>query len=1104
MPEPESENKKNPTTVEPIEGVIEQMLASLKEKKECVDELCDRVAEKLKNRLVLDEFKQWLGKDSIRPSSDLPWIELLRPEAVKDAAFGGAAWDCLQVVVLAYLPGPRYFQGIYIYSNLHDHTSLKRMKESFQVPHLSGALGWMSACSLNPNNKEHDSYVTIYDAQLDLRGRSAVPDLWLGDRSVLGFPVSIKIGNRELASISGFVFFSHPVPGVFPEPSDEKRGLSKAFTDVRKMYESALASTIESHIFRDYSKFILTSREKPKESERIPLLRLSDDDPTGFLVSILFESGPTGALSVECEINEDVFLETMSWYLRVASMYPEKWEPKFVRHLRRLGDLIEGANVHHLVPIVWYSPGEKQAVQNLYPAGIPKEDREHLAALLNQTTHEPDMPQLKQRPGGVRGGLADISNLYRVASVHSRHFDLVVPIYCERESSTISLGFFRFNCDASDIRDAGKVESAFQNLWRALKETHDEINADIARLIFALEEGRYNSGTSHSRQPKGKKRSTEVQHIRLWMDASHLISEWLAWQMQRLVLHLTTSEPTPEQPPGPDEELISFALKAFPSPHNEKLEREFNSCSSKWGELLNRPMDPFVNPFPEITFITFWPRLKLPVLNDIAQIVRRKGPSAEEKFSGLLLEDPGLLRMLTILAPMLDPGEEVIWQSGGPRSNENWENLDFGVPTSGDITSLKVKGLSNVKSPALDITWEQTEEHHLRLRWDCEDGDAQRRYLGRAISVAPGTVARRLGKYILAGLEVKLQPNGLDELNDREFDRSRYYDILKFVDSPEREELKERIGWLERLMLYEARDAAGWRILRVKEHPPAFLAVLCDQRVNRSAVLAFRDFALANARAFYVARENEAQREAAEDYNRSLYAVAHGYKAPIGQLVLAVSQAKAFISNNLDKQLVQTEMKKLEDMITSAETLAEDAMFYAWRKTESTLKPQTWRDMRKQIELVIQAIDLPRSPRVQFDHGNLDEDAKVDISPYLWRHLLSKLIYNGLEHGIEDPKESTSFEVFLRPEIIEQRLVLSISNFVSAEKQEEAVTRVRTGLKDGQLELKKGEPSAPRKKHGYGLIEAYTCCRLLRIEAKVEANKKASQLVISLWMALTG
>jgi signal transduction histidine kinase len=1095
MSRPEEMDQQDGTTVESIETIVRQMLDMLKDYK-------DQLSELIVQRLLveppsgvnnpLEEFRDWLEQGNF-DDMNLKWLGPFLGGSTDRDILKEAAWDCLQVVVLAYLPGPQYFQGAYIHSELRTPERLERIKLSFRVPHLNGAVGWMSARQLDAKVKPKPPYELLYDAQLDLRGRVAVSDLHLGNRSVLGFPVSINTQNCELASISGFVFFSHPVPGVFPAPDHE---LAQVFKDIRAQYESGLASAIESYIFRRYGKYVLTEREALTKSERTPLLTLSDDDPTGFLVTVLFESEPAGTLSAECEINEDVLLETTSWHLRVANIYPEKWGPRFVQHMRRLADLIEGPNIHLRVPVVWFSRKDADNPafsQKWYPSEW-RADSSVLAESLNATLQSGgDRP--RSELAGVENSLNDIMRLFGSLSGPNRQADLVIPIYGEDEGSIASLGFFRLNCEAPATQTDVEVDSAFHNLWRSLKSLHGELNPEIARLLLEFEK---------------EHKPTDVQHVKLWLDTSHLLSEWLARQIHQVVWRLTNLAPFPKQREEVDyETLLGFALETLSSPGDDGLMLAFKACLEKCKALLAAPIDGIIEPLPEIAFVSCWPRMKVPVIRNIAQVKPEVKSSAESEFANLMAADPGLLRILTIFASMPGVDEEIsLVPPQAEVSDGQWAHVNFGFSTSRDMAHLKVKRFHQ-NGLVMDIEWQQGSEtgsttRQVRLRWDHGERATQPRNLGsHAISVVPQTVARWLGAHLLAGLDLRLAPDTQREMLAQNFNPRAYHRILKYVVSPDGRKMEDQFENLERAMLYGTSEAAGWRMLLVKSSPPAFLAALCDRNVKRPAVLAFRDFALANAKAFHVAREYDAQREAADEYARNLSAIAHGYKGPIRQLGFAVDDARKIISGSKDRLEAEEQLDQLQKMVRSARQLASDAITYAWRKARSIRMDDTdGKELRDQINEVIRALDRPRFPQVEFDGDALDQTVVVKSASSLWRHLLSKLIDNALTEVKEYPEQ----KVFLRAEVEPERLVLRITNYISTESLSstnetlsERCERVRVGLTEGRAKPRE-EGSNSGEKSGYGLIEAYNCCAILGIKADVEADEEASRLLITLAM----
>jgi len=1110
MPNTETTLKLSGASVESIGAVITQIVKSFDEDEQNRKDLREIISRRLKgNKRVRDDFIQWLKSGDF--TSDLPWLAQVREGETTYEVLEQAALSCLQVMVMAYLPGTRYFQGAYIHSCLWDGTSLKSIKSAFRVPHLSGAVGWMTSRALNTE----DPYVVIPDAQLDLRGRVAVPDLHLGNRSVLGFPVSLIANNKELASISGFVFFSHPVPGIFPQPSghksDAEKRLAEVFANIRRVNESAIASAIESFIFRRYGKSVLAAQLNPSDARRVPLLALSDDDPTGFLVSILFESDSEGNLKSECEISESVLLETTAWLLRIASIYPEKWAPRFVEHMMQLGQLIEKTDTLRKVPMMWFSRGDSSGIRKLYPPGsdLPP-------ALANPTGYfdqtPPDAPDASQSPdgrGNIRQAMADAMALFGTHGDATRQADLVIPIYAEERERLDLMGFFRINCDASAIKDASQVPAAFHNLWRELKRIQDLMNPEAARLFLAVEQSLLDASHAKEEEPEGH--AEQVQRIKLCTDTLNILSDWLAKKMHRLLSPLLPEEAAFSRPAltalAQQERLICFALDTLMP--NAQLIEDFNKWTERCNAFSGEPASQSKASLPEVTFISFWPRLKLPIISGVTQEMRGDSVTDEDVFSPLMLSDPGLLRMLALMAPLLAEGEKIDMGPGRDlsKNKRGWEGVHFGIPASPGIIKLEVERRRG-DGLVIDVKWEwraqpQPLKYSARIKWNYRDAESQsRNFGGHAVSNIPGIVAHRIGENVLANLKLKPKKGRMHDLRNLGVDASEDLNILDFIGSSDAKGLQDQIGHLQRAMLYDESEAASWRLIALpasSSSPLTFLSALYNERIKRPSVLAFRDFAFANAKAFYSARLYDAQREAAEDYTHNLGAIAHGYKGPIRELKAAMNQAKSLFyeEKNMDVDFVSEEMKKLYTMVSQAKVLASDAIYYARRRTDPRpFETHPLSAVQEEIEAVIQALDLPNEPRVEFLKAEPDGEMEVKVRyvPNYWRHMLAKLVDNAIYHSTE----MTGVRAFIEPEVDAERVVLRISNLVSAEHLDSRVERVHRGLVDGMPNIAEAEPNSKEENHGYGLLEAYNCCRLLGIGAKVEKIEAESKLVVSL------
>ena len=687
--------------MDPIANIVKKILEDFTPSNDDSFEkiLTERVDEQLRKPAVrrnfqdwltaLDEFKNRLGKKRQQAGSVSEKVDsILKYQHTDSIALG-----CLQVMVFAYLPGPRYFKAVYIHSNIHDNDHLDEWKESFEVPHLNGALGWMTACSLNENAGDPGHYVTIDDAQLDLRGRVAVPDLWLGNRSVLGFPLSPNFQKEGFSSISGFIFFSHPIPDIFPNPTDKDQ-FATAFARIREKYESTLANSIESLIFRRYGENILKQDEKPDQQERTPLLKLSSGDPTGFLVSILFESQGENALSAECRINEDVFLRALAWHFRLTSIYPEKWDPDLVKQLRRIGKLIE---IHDLEtpPIVWYSlkPDSYKTLRRYFPHELSDDEIDFLLTAFIEpcAIEEPDSNAIKRV-------FDPMLRLLKLSANYMDQVDLVLPISAKEQGKNVTVGFYRINFDVSKVLDASVRERELQQMWRFVKDISDAIGKDIGYILLAIE----SEYLSIVQQDEPKIESGSVEKLRLLMDTCHLFNEWLANVMHTFFLNSANQD----QFDGISEEMLKFALSRL-SGKGASIIRKFDEFKKKLTKNLFADFNKRIAGFgTEVIFVSFWSLSRLPVLTDI-EYPENERRTTDEDFLKLILKDPGFLRMLSILQVLLKPGQEVLCKRKGDGSK-----VEFGTPTSKKIRDLSVSRSHNPSERVLTVTWEMEDNPH--------------------------------------------------------------------------------------------------------------------------------------------------------------------------------------------------------------------------------------------------------------------------------------------------------------------------------------------------------------------------------------------------------
>ena len=381
--------------------------------------------------------------------------------------------------------------------------------------------------------------------------------------------------------------------------------------------------------------------------------------------------------------------------------------------------------------------------------------------------------------------------------------------------------------------------------------------------------------------------------------------------------------------------------------------------------------------------------------------------------------------------------------------------------------------------------------------------------------MTPGAVARRLGTNLLARLNLRYSADGKNKLQEQLeglLPLEQFHSIDEFVQSAEGDQLQDRLRCLEHSLLFPgevANDRKTWRIIALKLEPDksTFLAALCDPKVRRPTVLAFRNFALANAKSSFLIRAYDAQKEAAREYSRNLSAVSHGYKGPLKRLEIAINENRSFFNAERDASKLSLRLLGIREMLTAAKTLANDAIFYAWREEDfHGTELLRWRRINNDVSLekglytVITALNLPGTKEIDYLRNLLsDADAEtieINSSPLLWRHMLAKLIENGIEHSSGDStREANARRVQVKVYMQSKKLIVEIRNPVHPDWITDHVTTVHRALV-------KGNPEVQEHQHGYGLAEVSKCCRLLKIGPNV--REENSELVITLPLAIAG
>lgn len=204
-------------------------------------------------RRLADQARTW------SEDTDSESVQLLLPAGI-------------QVMLLAFLPGPRVFRGVDGFSNLLPHSHHTQTIQSIKVPFGHGTVSRMfTELAEKPNT----SVSFCSDAALDPVGRVATQDYSCGNRCVVGFPLfaSPKLTGR-LDNCAGFCFLTHPLPGVL-EP------LKASISGLRGAFGAYLAAHCRDWVLGEFSADLEAYGAVANRGNWIQLL-LPETDPAGF------------------------------------------------------------------------------------------------------------------------------------------------------------------------------------------------------------------------------------------------------------------------------------------------------------------------------------------------------------------------------------------------------------------------------------------------------------------------------------------------------------------------------------------------------------------------------------------------------------------------------------------------------------------------------------------------------------------------------------------------------------------------------------------------------------------------------------------------------
>lgn len=942
----------------------------------------------------------------------------------------------LQVVVWSYLPGTREFQGLLVRSSLLPDSILEKLAKSFRVPHKLGAVSWMTAefirrmQGLSPETPP--APVAIYDAALDLRGRVAGEDLILGDRSVIGFPVLSGEPPWEEGRIerhlSGFVFYSIPVPGLFDSLGGQVGcdGHS-VFSRVADKFRTGLAHAIESHLLGEFGQFNLTGHleREPGITQR-PLLSLANrEDPTGFLAWILIEPRVHTQWTADLRISEAPFIENIWRLYDLISIFPSRWADPIMLHMRDYADLVESGSLAggHLAYVPRHrnsSPAVVRRVADYYPPELMSTMNAlvdgdwsglHLLKLL---THI-DSPN---EQNVIRRQLDVAINLYlsRDQPEVYPHADLIVPVvYSDGFNSPCVVLFIRFSCDASlspdgrTLLDADDRIGRFRTLFRLLANDTPKLNDAIGGLLHQLD-GALRQVAADDNLLGGR-----VGIIKQMLDAQRLLLAWIT-------ASLTAALPTVLRD-SPDFSVVSQAFSYLDKPTADGTDQPTNDYSKRLEDILKAindlAQDLAANreQLPLITVISCWPRTWRPVVEELVE-------GSAQDLAELFSRDPGLAQLLThfigirhspqkdaengtpvdfsrrmrLVCPREPGGRGEAYYAGErAQSSAAFDDyvLDFGLPASD--ASLEVLRIEGTRESTI-IRWkysalrESPTPKVVTLRWDYKPSRVRHLSFGAA-SYVPGTITQRIRSAMLSPASLTPAPTCITG-------ESGSLGAFVISESPT---FVESMEDLQRSLFGVSPDEpvpGRWRHLDLPpsegSRRPRFLVL--NEPSDRPLVNAFQNVSLGYLRGDYLALVREQSASQQRGFTDQRASISHAYLTPVEQLAdtIRLVRDSRLLDSAPSSQILTDLMEQCLSMVALAEASVEFALYEPSRTPPVTIPGE---ELVVLIAKILAGFYSPMSPTVQAILI-LDQDAvcakPVTLVKPLLMHGVAKLAENAV------------------------------------------------------------------------------------------------------------
>ena len=961
----------------------------------------------------------------------------------------------LQYVVLSFHPGSEDFHGAFIRSSLLHQDQVELVRQSLHVPRRVGAVNWMRHL-FDERNKipGTDGVVAVFDAWLDLRGRAATEDLILGNRSVAGFPLYL-FKSQELA---GYFFVSHPIPGLFFEECKNgskyqaRNSFLKAMQQVYEKFGANLASAIDMDMLARFARANSPLQQDSESSmqshpeTKSPIVDLSRGNLAGYLATLTFKSI---AEPVECNINEDCFVQRLWSSLALLSCMPDSRQNLIVQRMQVLARDVESRS------------DRGDCRWELQESGVPSRIEAMDAYYPSTTKHPQPCPELLPPPGSPIHARIDAAlRLFSISGASkNREFrlaDLIVPLVFRENpanSSGIVMGCLRFNCDLPIGR-----ESAGVRLYEILSSHKAELDSHLGGFLKLVD--RDMREIASSRFPDLYKQT---------VDAVRMLTDWCVGQF-------IASRSSADATKSPQDELMRFSFsyiwrRMIDENILTKAESDQRSkaLNDTWSSVFALAVDlaPEKNPDLPHALVTFWLRIWAPRIDSFVET----GTDEESRFANLIVYDPGLPEVLQHLVctkkweDFPSTGLDLCQQSEIKEAT----GMELGIPSKD--ADLKHLYVSKPGPTEMLVKWRTNssgsvvESGEVKLNWAI-DPDLLTLchapgFFPASHSFFPGRVSARVARGIAARGAVtvscfKASPGELIAVESE----------LGPADSP----VKEIVSDIEIVFSDRIPGAAPsplWTCLPLRrsdrdEKAMGYLYLLAvgDSKrpivdSERPIVTASRHLTLSNALARF-----RAERLAADHvFEQTQNAKDHGFIGPAEHLFHAI----ALTRNKLDEPfrlpgddlagqlaLAKQRMKtvrgwlgEINEKVKKLEILAHAAVKFSNRDYEP--QQQTANDLENALRIVMLAYDNPIKPNIKLDSALSGQgDLFFNYDPAFLLHGLARLLENAVKNSIDE--EGVTISVKLKSRRVHIRIMNSMANAADAKA---AAERVRQGTSAG-------------------------------------------------------